>query len=366
MDSIAFNVPINSVSFGQTSTLLLRAFYKKSLVEGDSLPQDLKIFPIGNIDLSTQPKDDLFELWLKKRTDEALDSHKRKDPCFKLWHLGGSLESYSDKQNLLSFYELDSPTKPEVNVTRNSSTFFTSRYTCDVFKSAGGSCEYLPLAFDSYNFHRTDKKYFMDDRITFSLVGKMERRKRHEKVLNVWAKKFGDNKKYFLNCALYNPFLKPEQNNGFIHQALDGKKYFNINFVNYMGENETYNDFLNSADIVIGMSGGEGWGLPEFHSVAVGKHGVVMDAHGYQGWANEKNVTLVKPSGKIDSYDGIFFQKGANYNQGQIFDFDEDDFISACEEAVKKVEDNPINEEGEKLQEEFTKEKLLENILSKL
>jgi hypothetical protein len=59
----------------------------------------------------------------------------------------------------------------------------------------------------------------------------------------------------------------------------------------------------------------------------------------------------------------MFFQKGTDFNQGQIFDWDEDDFISACEEAIKKTKSNPINEEGLKLQEEFTYSKTLDKLL---
>jgi len=48
------------------------------------------------------------------------------------------------------------------------------------------------------------------------------------------------------------------------------------------------------------MSGGEGWGLPEFQSVALGKHGVILNSSGYQDWANEKNTVMVQPNGKED------------------------------------------------------------------
>ena len=49
-----------------------------------------------------------------------------------------------------------------------------------------------------------------------------------------------------------------------------------------MPTNTAYNDYLNSGDIIIGMSGGEGWGLPEFHSVALGKYGIILNAHAYK------------------------------------------------------------------------------------
>jgi len=112
------------------------------------------------------------------------------------------------------------------------------------------------------------------------------------------------------------------------------------------------------------MSGGEGWGLPEFHSVALGKYGVIMNAHGYKSWANKDNCILVNPNSKIPAYDGIFFQEGQPYSQGNIYDFDGDDFISACEEAVKKVEENKLNDKGLKLQEDFSTNKFIENLLT--
>jgi hypothetical protein len=103
-----------------------------------------------------------------------------------------------------------------------------------------------------------------------------------------------------------------------------------------MQKNVLYNDFLNSSNIVIGMSGGEGWGLPEFQSVALGKHGVILNSSGYQDWANEKNSVMVQPNGKEDSSDGVFFRKGGAFNQGNIFTFNEDEFIAGCEEAIER------------------------------
>jgi len=359
--SLTLNLPINSVSFGQISTLVLRELYNSKTNVG--------ILPIGNIDLSTQS--DLtqeFNTWLQESINNSLESFNRKNKLFKLWHLNGSFESYSNEQILLSFYELDQPTKVELNTVKNNNkVLFSCRQTVEIFKNLGcKNVEYIPLAFDKYNFNKTDKSYFIDDRIVFNLVGKLEKRKHHLKLIKLWAKKFGNNKKYALQCSIFNPFMKPEDQNNLISQCLESKTYFNINFLPFMGQNKIYNDFLNSANIVLGMSGAEGWGLPEFHSVAMGKHSVIMDAHGYKSWANENNSVLVEPNSKIESYDGVFFNKGLPYNQGNIYDFDEDNFISACELAIKRVETNKVNKEGLKLQQEFTSEKLTENILSYL
>ena len=132
----------------------------------------------------------------------------------------------------------------------------------------------------------------------------------------------------------------------------------------FMPQNKVYNDYLNSADIVLGMSGGEGWGLPEFHSVGLGKHAVILNATSYKEWANTDNAVMIEPSGKTEIYDNKFFIKGAPFNQGSIFDFNEDEFIAGCEKAIENYEQNPVNENGLKLQKDFTYEKLADQLLS--
>lgn len=355
--SICLNLPINSVSFGQTSTLILKELFRRK--------SDILLFPIGNqIDFSTQSLEKEFIDWINNSLQNNDSKYSRNNRIFKLWHLNGSLESFAKEQLLFSFYELDQPTPTEINIVKNNhKVLFSSEYTCEVFKNAGCSnVEYVPLAFDKYNFSNTNKKY-IEDRITFNLVGKLEKRKNHKKVIQSWLKKYGNNRKYFLQCAIYNPFLKPQDQQQLINSVLEGKEYFNISFLNFMENNALYNDYLNSADIIIGMSGGEGWGLPEFHSVALGKQAVILNAHAYKSWANKDNSILVEPSGKIEAYDNMFFNKGQKFNQGNIYTFDEDDFINGCDKAIKKVESNKINKNGLKLQDDFSADKLVDNIL---
>ena len=358
----SLNLPLNTVSFGQVSTLILRELYKR-----DS-NKVLPIFPMGGtIDFSSQEVNQEFMEWVTRGVDQSHAIHSSQNPCFKLWHLNGGLESPSRSLNLLTFYELDEPTKHEINVVKNcDKVLFTNKYTQKVFESSGVKSNVVPLAFDNYNFSKLDKRFFDDDRIVFNLCGKFEKRKNHKKIISSWVKKFGNNRKYFLQCAIFNPFISEEQNKQLFAEAVGSTHYFNVQFLGSMKENKLYNDFLNSGNIVIGMSGGEGWGLPEFQSVGIGKYAVIMNATGYQEWANADNSVLVEPAGKIDSSDGMFFKKGTPFNQGRIYDFNEDDFISGCEEAIKKVEKNIINQEGVKLQEKFTASKMVDSILGVL
>jgi len=361
--SYALNLPINTVSFGQVSVALLREIYKKE--------EQPCIFPIGNVEIDSQKADKDFFAWIESCINKSTYLHKRATPIFKLWHFNGSLSMFSEKQLLMSFYELDQPTREEINVVKNNSkVVFSCEEPVKTFQSLGvDNVGMIPLAFDSENFKKKDKTYFSDGRVTFNLTGKFEKRKGHEKVIKAWIKKYGNNPKYFLQCAIWNPFLKPEDNEKVVQVLTEGKKYFNVNFLGFMPTNDVYNDFLNSADIILGMSGGEGWGLPEFQSVALGKHAVILNASGYKSWSNENNSVLVEPTGKIECYDGMFFNKGQPWNQGNIYDFDENDFLDGCEKAITRFQNEKENKSGLELQEQFTYEKtwgLINDELKKL
>lgn len=351
------NFPINSVSFGQVCIALLREMHSRGMQPC--------IFPIGNVDLSAQKEDKDFFKWIESGIKKSISHHDRTKPTIKLWHINGSLESFSEKQVLITFYELDNPTEYELNIVKNNhKTLFSSDYSKDTFHKSGGDVHSINLGFDKNNFFKTNKKYFVDDKIVFNLVGKFEKRKHHEKVIGAWVKRFGNNKKYYLNCAVFNTFLDPNQNTELIKRCLDDKEYYNVNFLGYMPHNNLYNDFLNCGDVVIAMSGGEGWGLPEFQSVCLGKHAVTLNAHAYKMWANESNSVMINPVGKVPAIDGMFFKEGSPFNQGNIYDFDADEFISGCEEAIKKHESSQENKAGLSLQDEFTYSKTLDQILS--
>jgi glycosyltransferase involved in cell wall biosynthesis len=361
MSALALNVPVNSSSFGQVSLAILRELFYKSI--------DPVVFPIaGSIDpldecLAEEP--DGFVEWLKKCERRSL-LHDRGTPSFKLWHLNGSLESFSKSQALMTFYECNEPTPEEKNAAKNNKLIVTNNHTHNIFKAEGIDSTVIPLGFDHHNFEQTNKKYFDDDRICFNLCGKFEKRKNHRKIIKAWVKRFGNKSQYYLQCALWNNFFSEEDNKNNFVSCVEGKSYFNVQFMSYLPSNKLYNDFLNSGDIVIAMSGGEGWGLPEFQSLCLGKHAVVLDAHAYKDWANKENSTLVSPSGEMDVYDGFFFKKGAPFNQGTFCDFDEDEFIDGCEKAIGKLQENKVNQSGVKLKNKFnykyTAEKIIETL----
>lgn len=341
----AFNVPINTVSFGQVSVALLREIHKRGY--------NPNIFVIGNaVDVNSQKPDNNFMQWLSSCINKSYKEHCRRQTAIKLWHINGSLETYSETDSrLITFHETDQLTPFEVNALKNQDiVYVTSRFTQQVFKTFGIESTYIPLGFDSYNFETLPKRPKIDGVTQFGLAGKLEVRKSHLKILNLWAKKYGNRKEYRLNAAIHNPFLKPEHMNGLIGQALEGKAYWNINFLPHMQTNAEYNNFLQTNDIHIAMSGGEGFDLPAFHATALGAHTIALNAHVYTDYLDNENAVLVSPNSKRPAADGIFFHPNTPFNTGNFFDFADNDFFNACDIAESRCK-NGINKKGLELQQ---------------
>lgn len=354
------HLPINNLSFGNVSYNILKVLYDRK--------EEPCILPIGDPDLSAFKKDESFDEWLTECMQKGIRETSRKDKGLKLWHIQGVLESFQEEPCCLTFHETDRLTETEVNALKQQRVVFvTSNYTKEVFEKHGlENVEYVPLGFDKNHFHKTGKRYLGKNVKTFGLYGKLESRKNTLRIMSRWIEKFGNKDGYVLNCAISNSFLPEEQFKGMIASTFpNGEQPFNVNFVSFQPTLEEYNDVLNAADVdLTGMSSCEGFNLPLFQSLCLGKQAVVLNAHVHKDFATANNSILVEPSGMRKAEDGIFFQDGYYVNQGEWFDFKDEDLDEALDVAdeMAKVK----NEEGEKLAKEFTWERTVDTILERL
>ena len=350
------NAPINALSFGNVSVNILRELHKKQV--------DITFFPLGDkAALDAYDKIDIsFVKYLQDATNNRFEKIDKNVPSLKLWHIYGCETRYSKNQSLFTFHEVSEVTNVEKNLLNlQDRIFVSSNYTKNIFELNGvQNVTYVPLGFDA-DFHITNKTY-LEDKIHFGILGKFESRKNTARIIKAWLKLFGNNSKYQLSCAITNPFLDKAKFQNEILKLLEGKHYNNLNFIPYMQTNSEVNDYLNSIDIDLGgLSGAEGWNLPSFNATALGKWSVVMNATAHKDWATSSNSILIEPSSLKDCHDGVFFNKGQAFNQGQFFDITDQEIENAILKSVSYAK--IPNPEGLKLQKQFTYEKTVETIL---
>ena len=356
MKHINFIGPINSLSFGNVCVNMLRELHKKDV--------RVSFFPVGNnLDFAAfNSIDDDFKSWVTSAFNSRFSSMQKDSPSLRMWHLNGSEYQVGPRQHLYTFYECDAPTFAEKNICDlQSKAIFSSSHGKECFDKVGcTNTHHIPIGFDR-DFHKTDKKY-LEGRVHFGLMGKFEKRKHTPRIIKLWADKYGNNNDYQLTCCVTNPFFKPEQMNQVLAQTLAGKRYTNINFLPFLQTNSEVNELLNSIDIdLTGLSGAEGWNLPSFNASCLGKWSVVLNSTSHKDWATSENSILVEPSGTEEIYDGAFFHKGQDFNQGNMNTFSDDSFNEAVDKAVNKCNTN--NTEGIKLGEKFSYSKTIDSIL---
>jgi hypothetical protein len=360
MNKLIFDAPLNSLSLGNVSYNFLRELWRKDV--------SLAAFPVGQqINLEAYDKiNPIFKNWLFQSVNYRHTSFSKDVPSLKIWHINGAEYSISKDQYLYTFYEVDSPTPQEINIVKNQKhVFFSSSEAANIFKNHG--CEnvsFLPLGFDE-DFCETSKEYLGKDVVHFGLIGKFERRKNTQGLIQLWLQKYGDNPKYQLTCLIHNPFFPQQDFQNILAQTFGGKRWSNVNILPYLKTNSEVNDVINSIDIDLsGMSNGEGWNLPSFNATALGKWSVVSNCSSHKDWATKENCVLVEPAGKQPCYDNFFFKQGAQFNQGQYYILSQESIVDGFERAEKLAKTK--NENGEKLKELFTYSNTVDKILQKI
>jgi len=360
MHKLNFDAPFNSLSLGNVSFNFLRELLKKDI--------DLNVYPVGQkVDFSAFDKlDDETRSFILENPKGSLKKLDRSTPTLKVWHINGSERKIGDNQFLYTFYELDSPTDEEVAIVKSQNhVFFSCSEAAEYFKEKGcDNVSYVPLGFDT-DFHATNKEYLGDDIIHFGIIGKLERRKNTQALIQLWCNLFGNNPRFQLTCLVNNAFLSKEHMQKSISEATNNQKYSNVNFLPHLQTNSEVNELMNSIDIDLsGLSNGEGWNLPAFNATALGKWSIVSNCSSHKDWANENNAILVEPIGKQPCYDGIFFKEGYQFNQGQYYRLSGESIGKAMHTAIQMAKGE--NTEGLKLQSEFTYEKTINKILEKI
>lgn len=346
-----FESPINQTSIGQSAFCIVREF----LNNGEDLalrPMEASI-ALNSFNISND---------LAKSVNSALEKGKNanfssSEAGLKYFHISGATHFISRKRNLFTFHETDRLTPTEVNILNNcDNVFFSCQYSCEIARAQlnrSVNVIYAPLGFDSESFKIVKNPNKRKDVTVFSLKGKFEKRKHTARIIKSWTKIFGGHPNYRLDCLVHNPFMTQGEWDLALREIFkNSAKPWNVNFIPYLPSNSQYNLALNEADVdLTGMSGGEGFNLPLFQSLCLGKQAIVLNAHAHKDFCTSENSFLIEPSGKIDSEDGKFFKNGAPFNQGNFFDYKDSDFEDALLSIVDRAKTENI--EGIKLAKEF-------------
>lgn len=357
--------PLNSLSFGQVGYGILNELYNRNIFPN--------LFPrMGQVDIKVFDKaTDRFKQQLQIGLNKAPAVFKKNCPYLNIWHIhGGSWSRISEPSFLLTFHELDSITDSERNILNSyNKIFVASKFTKEVFENNGVTSKvvFVPLGIDKTQYFKVNKPFLSKQATVWSIIGKFENRKHTKKAIQGWLKLYSGNPLHRLHLFVNNPFFAPEAMNQIFADVFDNKALpSNVILFGHQPSNSLMNDAFNATDIIIDMSGGEGLSLPSLTCLALGKHGVIHNCSAMKDWANNDNAVLVEPSNKIPAYDGVFFHPNQPFNQGNIYEWNMEDYLVGLQSAYSRWLLNRDNTNGTKLYEEYSFENGVPTIINEI
>jgi glycosyltransferase involved in cell wall biosynthesis len=339
-----FLAPINITSYGLTGLNICKALNK--------LEQDFSLFPIhSRKNISLEKKEDIEYI------RDGIERAKMFDPnapCVRLWHQN-ELDKFVGSGPRVGFpiFELDRFNKLEMHHLKNVDYLFV---TCEWAKQvlvnngiSANTISVVPLGVDSDVFFEKPMWSRSSD-YSFLNIGKLEKRKGHDFIIDVFNKAFEPSDKVCLKLSVFNFGVPKDEYQRYKNMAKETKMGSKIHFVERLPYLNDVATLISSSDCLFQPSRAEGWNLPLIEAMACGKPCITTNYSAHTEFCNKDNSFLVDIEKTEIAEDGRYF-----FGQGEwasIEEKEKDQMVSHMRHVYKN--DIRTNPNGLKTAKEFS------------
>jgi tetratricopeptide (TPR) repeat protein/glycosyltransferase involved in cell wall biosynthesis len=300
--------PINRLGYGVVGANILKALVREGV--------SIACWPIGRVD--TQPDDRLV-------IDEAIQRQATFDasaPSLRIAHQDQLAQHVGSPRVAFPIFELNRFTEKELNQLRSQDMLFVaSRWAKGVVESNNAfhnteHVQVVPLGVDRTIFCEPAEQISVNGQpraTVFMSVGKWERRKGHDVLLDAFNKAFSTEDHVELWMLAYNPVISADPNQaGAQNQEWEslyrssrlGSK---IKFLPRMVTHREVAAMMQQADCGVFLSRAEGWNLPALEMMSCGKQVIITNYSAHTEYCTSANAHLVEISHLEDAHDGRWF-----------------------------------------------------------
>lgn len=270
---------------------------------------NISLFPPSN-NISCDNEED--KVWLREcvKNQDTFDNDAQ---FFKLWHQGElALRVGKGQYTAMTLFELNAFTNRELQSLKCPDKLIVcSKWAKDIAKEQTDIDAYVvPLGVDRTIFHenRPIPQHLKRDKPTciFLNVGKWEKRKGHDFLIECFEASFSRNDDCELWLCPFNPFISKEQEQewmGRYHSKLDNK----IKILNRLAKQTDVADLMAASTIGIFPSRGEGFGLESLEMLSMNKNIVITNYSAHKDYCDNKNSMLINIDKLETAEDGVFF-----------------------------------------------------------
>ena len=296
---INLSAALNSTGYGCAATNIFRQLWRRST--------DLCLWPIGS-SYNVEPD-------LVASVERALANRKKFDgnmPSLKIWHQNQLADRYSNNiSGALTFFELDTLSDEEIcNINSLDVLFVASRWAKDIVdRHCDVKCVVAPMGVDTKTFY---PMYQLpnDDTYRFFSCGKIEVRKGHDVLHEIFNRAFRPNDNVELHIKWSNPFLSDQDHAKWEHMYKNTPLGHKI-FFHKTKSQEQLNALINQCDCGIFPTRAEGFGLSILETIACNKPVITTNYSAPTEFCHDRNAFLVTPETLEPAYDGKWFFLGS-------------------------------------------------------
>ena len=324
--------------------------------------EDITIFPHGGFQTNVEKDNDLIKLLEANKTDWSPHN-----PCFNIWHQFDLAKKVGGGQYFgFPIFELDHFNEREIaHLGTPDQLFVTSKWAKDILSEVveENRIHVAPLGVDLDIFNpdgRTTELRSNEEQYVFLNMGKWEKRKGHDVLVEAFNKAFSPSDNVRLVMAPHNPFLNEQE---LAHWVSLYKNSRLGNKIEILPQLRTHNDVatvMRSADCGVFPSRAEGWNMELLEMMACGKPVIATNYSAHTEFCTEENTHLINIDDVEDAYDGKWFSGQGRWAE---FGYDQEEQLINYMRGIFKTRYNNEGIKGIETAKKFTWENTVDKLL---
>jgi glycosyltransferase involved in cell wall biosynthesis len=297
--------PIGSTGYGITSLNILKQL--------DGLNCEVSLFPIGSkFSVNSDEDISLVNKWIN--LSQKFDYQA---PCLKIWHMHDlAIKPGKGKYGVFPFFEIDKLKEIEKHHINFADVIFTaSKWGKQILleNNVKKPIVVAPLGVDMEIFYDPPKIKIENQQYTFFHIGKWEKRKGQDFLIEAFSKAFSAKDDVCLALLPHNPFLNEEEVAHWHEIAYESPLKDKIKIYNRL---ETQNDlakFIFYGDCGIFMSRAEGWNNEILECMAMNKPIITTNYSAHTEYCTKNNSFLIEIDSTERAVDNKWFDGFGNW-----------------------------------------------------
>lgn len=300
--------PIGYTGYGYVGLNILKGFYENDNID------NIGLYPIGNPNIDNE--DDALFI---KQYISNLDNIPYDATCLKIWHQFDLMcRIGKGKYIAMPFFETDSlSSKDKVNLNFPDQIIVSSSWAKQILLNnhITTKIDVLKLGVDTSIFDEklNTHQSIPRDKYIFITIGKWEKRKAHDTIIDCFNQAFNNNDNVELWLLTHNSFLSPEEEGVWITRVMDSKLKDKIKIFPRVKSQKDIAKIIAYADCGVYISRGEGWNMELLETMAMNKPVIASNYSAHTEYCNEHNSYLVNIEEKEPAIDNKWFFGDGNW-----------------------------------------------------